>query len=152
MKLHLPPFRKTLNILVLAGAAIIMAAIAMFWYWSLSGDDVLQVHNAPIPVRTIREHPTADGVVILRVDYCKKVDATGRARVSFVSEDRELFLPASEDRDKKGCQNREVPILIPSDTPPGTYVIRFRIIYDVNPLKKNIVEEFQSKPFEVVTQ
>lgn len=128
---------------------LLAVAVGIFLYWTYQPDDVLEVRNAPVPIRTIREHPAADGVVILKVDYCKKVSATGRVRISFVSKSREVFLPVGEDKQPPVCMLTEYPVLIPHEILGDTYKIKFRITYQINPIKTHI-EEFESKEFEVV--
>jgi hypothetical protein len=71
---------------------IIGIMIAIFVYWGISGREVLVINNQPFPVRTIREHAKADGVIILKVSFCKKIKNEGKVRVSFVSASREIFL------------------------------------------------------------
>lgn len=137
------------NKIVYAALAVLAVAVGIFLFWSFQDGDVLEVKNTPVPVRTIREHPQADGVVILNVDYCKKLDATGRVRTSFVSDSREIFLPAGEDKQAPECGKREIPVIIPHDIAPDVYKVRFRIEYEVNPIK-TVFEEFDSLPFEVV--
>lgn len=128
---------------------VIMAAIGTLLYWSFQSTDVLNIKNAPFPVRTVREHPTADGVVILHIDYCKNIKATGRVRTSFVAQSREIFLPVATDTQPPQCLDTEVPVLIPSDLPPGKYRIKFRTEYRINPIK-TAIEDFDSVEFEVV--
>jgi hypothetical protein len=149
MNLKLPSLDRMIRYGIVLFLFIIACFVAVFAYWSTSERDVLKVNNAPFPVRTIREHPTADGVIILKADYCKLVDVEGRTRISFFSQSREVFLPLSRERGETGCNVVEVPVLIPSDLPAGNYRIKFRVVYQVNPLKE-VVEEFESKPFEVV--
>lgn len=127
---------------------ILALATGLFLYWSFQSEDVLQVKNDPFPVRTIREHPTADGVVILKVDFCKKTSAIGKVQTSFVSQSRAIPLPVGEDRGPKGCSEVEVPVLIPHDTPGDTYKVKFRAEYQINPLKTTTIE-FESQPFIV---
>lgn len=141
---------RVINKVIIAGLLIASIGLGLLLMWSLQGNKVLEIHNAPFPIRTIREHPTADGVVILNVDYCKLQDAQGRVRTSYVSNSREIFLPLADERIPKGCHQGEYPVLIPINTPPDTYRIKFRIVYDVNPLKREVIEEFESAPFEVV--
>ena len=126
---------------------VIMGALT--FYWLLQPRNPLEVRNAPFPIRTIRPEAHPDGVVILKVDYCKKTNAVGRVRTSFVSPTREVFLPIAEDKQSATCQVAEIPVLIPKSIPPDTYVIKFRVTYDINPLVRNVVSEFESKPFEV---
>jgi hypothetical protein len=151
MIIRFPTLRELFKYAMIAGLGVIAFAVGIFLYWSASGSDVLEIKNTPVPVRTIREHPTAEGVVILHVDYCKNVTATGRVRTSFYNSSREVFLPVSTDYQQPGCYDVEVPVLIPKDIPPGTYRVKFRVIYQVNPIKQ-VIEEFDSKPFQVVEQ
>ncbi len=145
---------RAINKLVVAAMVLVFAALIVLFHWAIVDENVLVVKNSPFPVRTIREHPTANGVVLLNVDLCKNTDAKGSVRTSFVSETREVFLPLAEENIPKGCFNRELPVLIPKDLAPDTYKIKFRVTYDLNPLKKGIVDEFESKEFTVdpVTQ
>lgn len=145
---HISP-RNKLGIWVAYLSLGLIAAISiLFLYWSFQPQDVLEIHNEPFPVRTIREHPNSDGVVILKVDYCKKTEAVGRVRTSFVSESRETFLPVAEDKGPKGCNVVELPILIPTDLTPGDYKVKFRVEYKINPIR-TVVEEFESSQFTV---
>ncbi len=131
-----------------------LVSAARFLSWQYAKDDVLEIKNAPVPVRTIREVTHPQGVVILLIDYCKKINVTGKTRISFVSETREVFLPVSEDKAGVGCnfgqdKPTEIPIIIPMDLPPDTYRIHFRVAYDINPVKRGIIEEFDSLEFKV---
>lgn len=128
---------------------VIAISIAFLLYWFYQPTDVLKFNKQPIPVRTIRDHPTGGGVVILQADYCKFTNSQGRVRTSFVSSSREVFLPESEDKQPKNCVVTEVPIVIPKDLIPDTYHVHFRVDYSVNPIR-HIIEEADSKSFTVV--
>ena len=140
---------RAINYALAASMVIIGLSLVMIFSWALKSDDVIKVNNAPFPVRTIRDHPMANGVVILEIDLCKKTSKRGRVRTSFVSSSREIFLPLADENMSKGCIKREIPVIIPEDTPPGTYKIKFRAIYDLSPLKKGIISEFESQEFVV---
>jgi hypothetical protein len=87
--------------------------------------------------------------VILKYDYCKNADITGRLRTSFVNDKSELFLPAVEERSPKTCANgTEVPYLVPPQVVAGTYKLHFTATYQLNPLKK-VVIEWDSQSFEI---
>jgi hypothetical protein len=131
------------------GAVAFLALVtALFLYWLYQPSNVLELKETPVPVRTVP--PNGDnGIVILHVKYCKNVEVDGRVRISFVSKSREVFLPVSTDRQPARCLDNELPILIPSELPADTYKIHFRVDYQVNPIKNQLVE-FDSKPFEVV--
>ncbi len=135
------------------GIILVAAAMAiLFGYWLSQPEDVLVIKNSPTPVRTIREHPMANGVVILKVDYCKMSSAKGEVRPSFVSSSTEILLPKYEDKQDANCQVAEVPVLVPPQVVPGKYHIHYRILYDINPIKNNVEVEFDSKEFEITAE
>lgn len=140
---------RVFNKFAFAALALVALAVGLMIYWGTANTQVLNIKNAPFPTRTIRDHPTAGGVVILDVDYCKEIDTEGDLRMSFVSASREIFLPVSKERGPKGCNKTEVPVLIPKDIPADTYKVKFRITYDINPLKQNVIQEFESQPVVV---
>lgn len=140
---------KTINYIVAAALVTVALCLGVFLKWTIQDSQVLQVNNSPFPTRTIREHPTAGGVIILTADYCKIQDVPGKLRVSYVSSSREVFLPLADEKSPKGCRVTEFPVLIPRELQPDTYRIKFRVTYDVNPLKKGQVVEFESQPVVV---
>lgn len=140
---------KVANYLVIGALAVIAIALGILLYWASASEQILEVKNEPFPVRTIREHPTAGGVVFIKVDLCKNTDIEGKTRISFVSKSREIFLPQSHEEMDEGCFVREIPILLPLDIPADTYKVKFRLEYKLNPLKQQVVDEFESKEFAV---
>jgi len=146
-----PPTKtsKNANRIVAIALIIIAAAIGLMAYWAVQPSDPLTIKNAPFPARTIRKEPTADGVIILTVNYCKNSNASGTVRTSFVSESREIFLPTAAEHIPKGCQSMEVPVIVPKDIVPDTYKIKFTITYKINPLKTAEVKTFESQPFQI---
>lgn len=137
------------NRIAFVALGISLIIIGLFAYWAAAKDDVLTIKNDPVPFRTIRPKAKADGIVFLKIDYCKNVGATGRVMASFVSQSRLVLLPVVVDNQPPQCRNAEVPIPIPHDIAPGKYRLHYRIIYNVNPLKTDIVEEFDSQEFEI---
>jgi hypothetical protein len=137
---------KRINKVVVVALVATALAILLMLKWAVASEQVLTVNKQPFPTRTIREHPTAGGVVFLTADFCKNEDVKGELRTSFVSETREVFLPISREMSEKGCRTVELPVLIPKDIEPDTYRIKMRITYDINPLKQNVVQEFYSYP------
>lgn len=150
-----PKSKRALAYFAYFALGVISVILLVLGFWTFGARDVLEINNAPVPVRTILPNATADGIIVLRVDYCKKVKATGKVRTSFVSKTREIFLPANIDTQAPECyigdKAREIPIFIPHEIEPGEYKIHFRVAYQVNPLK-SVIEEFDSKPFVVVKQ
>lgn len=141
--------KKSKLITKIVVGALILAAIVVgvIFYWSVQSEDVVDVLEVPIPTRTIRDHPTAGGVVILNLDFCKKQDLKGEMRISFVSSSREAFLPLVRENSPKGCiKDLEYPVLIPKDLPADTYQVKLAPSYDINPVKQDKTEVFLSKP------
>lgn len=127
--------------------ALIALGVGVLLFWAFQSNKVIKVNNEPFPVRTIREHPTANGVVILKLDFCKLQDVEGDLRISFINQSNEIFLPLTRERAEPGCKITEFPIIIPSNVQPGEYRVKFRIFYDINPLKQQVQNEFTSQPF-----
>jgi hypothetical protein len=140
---------KITNLLAAAALVVVALSLGVLFMLASANENILTVNNSPLPVRTIREHPTENGVVILNVDLCKNSDVVGQIRTSFVSKSSEIFTPLADEELHEGCLVREVPVLIPDGIPAGAYKIKFRVTYDLNPLKKDIVSEFESKEFVV---
>lgn len=140
---------KVMNKIVGTALLVVAITLGLFFYWATANTDVLKVNNEPFPTRTIRNHTVAGGVIVLEVDFCKNLDVNGDLRISFVSLSREVFLPETREDNEKGCRKEEVPILIPKEIPPDTYVVKFRATYDINPLKQDVLQEFESLPFEI---
>lgn len=137
---------KIANKIIYGALVVVALSIALVLSWSFQSENVVKVNNEPFPTRTIREHPTAGGVVILTLDYCKLQEAEGNLIISFVSPSSVYFLPERAERSEVGCTIYDYPVLIPENVPPGEYTIKFRIEYDLNPLKKGIIDEFESRP------
>lgn len=123
--------------------AIILGAGGVLTYWAYQSKDVLKVNNEPFPVRKTGE------VIVLNVDYCKNLKVKGDLRMSFLSATSESFLPIAKEDGPKGCRQVDFPILLPKDLPPDTYRVKFRVVYEINPIKKGVVSEFQSQEFSV---
>jgi hypothetical protein len=141
--------KKVVNWIVVACLFIIAIGIGIFLRWSFQSEQVLQVNNEPFPIRSVAPVIQGGDVVILNVDFCKNQAVNGQLRISFVSSTREVFLPISNETGEKRCQQTEFPLIVPKDIPNDTYRVKFRATYELNPLKKGIVEEFESKPFKV---
>ncbi len=144
---------KVLNRVIVVAMILIAISLAIMLKWSLASTEVLTIKNSPFPARLVKD-PTGDtgGIVFLRANYCKSSSLEGTIRVSYVSKSREIFLPVADEKLPKGCEDREVPIVIPKDIPSDVYKIKFRSTYDINPLKQNVVTDYESKQFEVTAQ
>jgi hypothetical protein len=126
---------------------MIIVMVAIFVAWLYQPSKVLTLNNVPFPTRVV--HQSTDSVLILNVDYCKNVRASGTIRISFVSSSREIFLPLAKENRPPGCHKQDLPILLPVGLPPDRYVLKFQTSYDINPLKKNVTSEFESQEFTV---
>lgn len=140
---------RIMNKLTVAALAILSVAVGVFLMWSFQSENVLKVNNEPFPTRTIREHPAADGVVVLTLDYCKLQEVTGTLQISFVGESSVFLLPEIEEGSEPGCRVFDYPVLMPQNIEPGEYKIVFHAKYDLNPLKKKVVDDFESVSFMI---
>lgn len=140
---------KNINKVVVGALIVIALCVGLFLKWSIEGSDPLVIKNSPFPTRSIRTHAQPEGVIILTVDYCKNTDLKGEVRTSFVSESREVFMPLAHEQLDRGCRKREIPVLIPKDLPADDYKLKFIVRYDINPLKRQVPAQFESRVFHV---
>lgn len=138
------------NRVIVAALVVIALGVGIFLKWSLESNSVLVVNNSPFPARVVSD-PSGDtgGIVFLTADYCKNSDLEGSIRMSYVSKSNEFFLPITPEKLSMGCKVTDVPVVIPKDLPKDTYKIKFRVTYDINPLKNNVMIDFESRQFEV---
>ena len=143
---------KFINYIIGVALIVIALALAVFLKWSLADTTVLDVKNDPFPARVV-EDPTGQtgGIVFLKVDYCKTQNVDGKIRVSYISKSREVFLPIADEKLPKGCNNQQVPVVVPLNLLQDTYKIKFHVTYNVNPVKKGIVADFESQSVMVGT-
>jgi hypothetical protein len=69
--------------------------------------------------------------------------------MSFVSDKTEIFFPVVKERSLRECKTIDAPVILPPQITPGTYHLKFRVTYQVNPLK-SVVITWESENFEVV--
>lgn len=145
-----PPKESTatriINKFVLLALLAVAATLVLFFTWATADESVLSIQEEPMKVRTIREHPTAGGVVFVTPNYCKNYNVVGEQRLSFVSATREVFLPLTEEDGKKGCHEEEIVVQIPKDIPVDVYIVKMRVTYNINPLKTKITQIATSQP------
>lgn len=147
---HPAKITKYINRAIVIALLITALGLGIFFKWSLEDTNILQIKNNPFPARVI-DDPTGrtGGIVFLNVNYCKKSNLEGVVHASYVSKSNEIFLPVAKEQIPAGCNRQEVPVVIPIDLPKDVYRIKFRVIYDVNPLKRGVVQSFESLPFNV---
>lgn len=138
---------KYLNRAVILSFLAIAVALGIFFKWSFTNSNVLEVKNNPFPARVLKDesHQTG-GVIFLKVNYCKNQDVTGELRMSYVSKSREIFIPISKEQFPIGCHTQELPVIIPLNLVQDSYKIKFRVIYNLNPIKHDITGNFESQP------
>lgn len=140
---------KTINKLVLLALIIIASSIGVFLTWSFESEQILEVKNSPVPTIASSDPAIGGTLVVMTVDYCKHRDVDGKLRMSYVSDSREIFLPIEDERGPAVCRVVETPVLVPKDLPADRYTIKFRVTYNLNPLKKGIIEEYESREFQI---
>jgi hypothetical protein len=141
--------QKLLKIFIYSALGIISIGVAIFVYWNLQPNDVLTIRG-PITVKPVVAK--GEGAVTLHFNFCKNMDVEGKVQQSFVSNKTELLSPGILDRGPKACyKDQAVTILIPPQTLPDRYRIKYTVTYQVNPITTT-VETFESEPFDVVSQ
>lgn len=143
-----PRSSKILTWIASVSLLFIAFGVAVLLRWSFASEDVLQIKNSPFPSRLIANQ--TDRYVVLDTEYCKNQDINGKLRISFVNESEEKFLPIINEELFKGCSNNSIPIALPKDLTPGDYKVKFRATYNINPLKQNVVVEFESREFKLI--
>jgi hypothetical protein len=144
---------KVINKFVVLALVLIAIGLGVILKWSFANANVLEIKNSPFPARVIADDSgETGGIVFLHAEYCKNSDIEGELRLSYVSKNREVFLPVQPERLAEGCASRDVPVVIPKDLPRDTYKINFRATYDINPLKQGVVVDFESQEFTVGPQ
>lgn len=144
--------QKVMTKLVYLALFLIAIATGVFLYWAFQDEKIIEVKRQPFPVSSVGSDYTPGGVVILDADFCKYHDVDGELRMSFLNSTHEVFQPVTRERGPAGCKHTPVPILIPKDIEPGIYRIKFYVSYDLNPIKQNILNVFESSEFEIVSK
>lgn len=132
--------------LSIAALGIVGATLAVFLFWSLEKDTVLEIKNSPVPVR-----PTQidnDEYILLHYDYCKYSDAVGTVESQLVSKTAVLPLPTVKDKTDANCKEFDAPYPVPGQAAPETYHYHFKACYPINPIKTTCTE-WNSKTFEI---
>lgn len=126
--------------------AIVLIIVSTFLFWSFGDGTVLEIKNAPVPVRPTKID--SDQYILLHYDYCKYSNAEGIVESSLVSKTSVLVLPEVTDTTKKGCKEFDAPYPVPGQASPETYHYHFKACYPINPIK-TVCTEWDSKEFEI---
>jgi hypothetical protein len=133
----------------LVGFALGLSAVAIgvLVYWGLSGKDVLQIKNEPLPVKPA--FLKREEFITVNIDFCKVSKAQGTVYTRFVSARTELVVPTYQENLGVGCKdNFAFKVPIPPQLTPDTYHLNYRIDYRTNPLT-SVREEFNTQNFTV---
>lgn len=127
-----------------ASLFVILISVLLLTFWQYQPSTVLTARQ-PFKVVAVEDRT----LVVLDANYCKRVNVRGVVRVSFVSKTSELFTPMASEPTPTGChEDQKLPILLPSDIPPGEYYVKFNATYRVNPIRTfNLI--ITSDQFEV---
>lgn len=119
----------------------------LFSFWSLYPYDVFEIKKLPVPV-TEPENIKSGRLIFLDIDFCKYMDVEGKVERFLVSEREVIALPSYTDGAPKGCQEAQVPILLPYTILAQEFRITYKATYQVNPIR-TVVEEFETKSFVI---
>lgn len=138
---------KHLNAVLFVTLMLIILTLLYGAYLVLWPFKTLEVYQHPMPVLN---SPLKRGEhVEMRVDYCKFTSVPFDISWQLVN-DRVFFLEVKPTDLPTGCHNVVVsPVIIPKDAPLGEYIIRNKVTYYLNPIRR-ITLEFETEPFVVV--
>ena len=129
---------------------VVALSVGFFLYWSLQPTNGLEVKNSPLPTRVVPDPSgKTGGTAYMLVDYCKNIDKKGEVRVSYLSASREQFTPLETEDLKTGCRKEEIPVVIPTNLSEDEYIVKFRVSYDYNPIKRDVPQYFESQPIDI---
>lgn len=144
----LSPVRK-IEIRVVYGMLVIIALIfALLAYWIFMPVKTLAIQHLPLPV-TNPEDISSGRIIVLRFDYCKYTSMHGRVERKLVSDRLTIDLPIYMESLQKGCHKLDAPIILPYTVATQTFYIHYHVVYQVNPLRSEIVE-FDTKKFKLL--
>ncbi len=135
-----------LEFLAVAAFIAVISVFAVIIFWLYYPYNVLVIKDQPVKI--LRYAQKAGDYTVFQIDYCKYSDARGEVTWDITSKQSVTLLPAYTDMTPKSCAIIEDPVLIPSNLPPGTYYITWRVDYHVNPLR-NVIYEFKSQTFAI---
>ncbi len=151
--------RKTFSLDVTKWVAYIISALLILitlrlLSWSLQPQEIFKINKDPIPVLT-KQVKKYDGAYVVRVEYdfCKmqSVDSINNGvQPRLVSNKTEIDLKSYTENSDAGCRSFEAPVLLPPQAQPDTYRLEWKACYNLNPLKKNVCEEYRSEEFQVI--
>lgn len=118
----------------------------LFLFWLIQSPTVLQIKNSPFPIRP--PVVSQDDIIWVKANYCKLSDVSGELVVRLIGKRSIIRLPYSNDNQKAGCVDRELPIPVPEYATDDVYYIQFDATYQVNPIKTQVVT-MRSQEFTV---
>lgn len=126
---------------------VFIAVVALtFLYWNIQPTDVIKPNNSPYPVRPSATDPL--GVEVVTINYCKLIGVNGTVGIRFVGNKSIVRSPDASERGGKGCQKRDIPILLPPQVADDIFYIEFESVYKINPITK-VIEISRSQEFRV---
>lgn len=123
-----------------------LAIIALFIFWILWPYNPIVFKDAVFPIsqKTIN----AGQVIHYSTDYCKNMDIAAIVTREFRN-DLIFVTPSTISNRQLGCHVVNIAVFIPAELPPGTYIMRQRYEYSVNPIRKIIIVR-DTEPFTVI--
>lgn len=129
--------------------------VATVLFWSFQSSKVLEVKNSPVDAFP-PEVQAGTSAIFLDIDYCKYTKVDGVVEVNLIGQTTgsKIGVTWPQDKTPRGCARlKQVPVLIPPQTPTDTYTAVFSITYaKINPIKPAQPVTFSSKPFKVVNK
>lgn len=138
--------KRLAELFMWGGLIIIAVATCVVFFWNVQPTDVIKPNNEPYPVRPSINDPT--GVEIVTLDYCKLLNIQGTVQIRFVGKQSMVTTARTPEKQDKGCQKTDVPILLPAQLMHDTFYIEFNAIYKINPIT-TVTETSHSQSFTI---
>jgi isopentenyl phosphate kinase len=127
------------QILTYATLSVMAVGGSLYLYWSFQSTKVLDIKNAPVPVRPQEINPEA--TVILHYNYCKRSDVHGVVTGAIVSSSTKILLPDADEITPRTCKEFDVPVIIPGQTTDGVYHLEYTATLSQSTLSKTVSEK-----------
>lgn len=123
---------------------MIMSKVANYSVWVLLLILAFVIYLAYFPVKVadynqpykVRPNVIEAGQTLTyTADFCKYKNVQASVTRTLV-DGTVIFFPIENTNLPIGCNKRDIPLVIPKNTPPGVYHLEISLVYRVNPLRE----------------
>ncbi len=121
--------------------------VLMLYFAAFYQNPPARFFNTPFPVEP--KVAPAGGQISVAVEACKYTEAPVAVYATWTNELIFQQPPASFAGLPLGCATTDVLINIPAELPPGSYILRYRFVYNVSPLSFARIVEAETERFTI---